>query len=472
MRLNSEDLLPQIIRDQNGISRYVSLEQVFMFHFLKFNNIVINGDLSNIQVEAIGSIPTIFNNVPLNRINELTFVKKLCLKNVNINNKRIEEIFPTIIFMRTEKLSLSENNLTSANSIKLNPSSSLVFLNLSNNKIKGVKTFCEYLKDNNSLKYLDLSENQININGARELGKVLKKNITLEQLNLAFNDIESYGFQYIVNGICECQKTKKSGLKYLNVIYNNISELPINLGYLTSITKFMYSPEEIMGTVPEVVVRWLMNYERFNENYLDRQNVHDRRINKSLIDSIYKLENAIKNNLLSINEMHIRINNDTILEKTVKELLKEKCKDQNIYSVMDKTFEQLLQIAFSRIESLESKELADEIKKRINEEIKEAVGMCFVGWVNRLFNSFCGLDSLVKVVIINPNDLFISVGQDLIKNKEYSIEKHKQEFEKEITENNMTLDDLTKKGFYDNIEIFYETYGDEDLQPSAKRQKK
>jgi hypothetical protein len=36
----------------------------------------------------------------------------------------------------------------------------------------------------------------------------------------------------------------------------------------------------------------------------------------------------------------------------------------------------------------------------------------------------------------------------------------------------MTLDDLTKKGFYDNIEIFYETYGDEDLQPSAKRQKK
>ena len=62
--------------------------------------------------------------------------------------------------------------------------------------------------------------------------------------------------------------------------------------------------------------------------------------------------------------------------------------------------------------------------------------------------------------------------QQKIKNKEYSIEKHKQEFEKEITENNMTLDDLTKKGFYDNIEIFYETYGDEDLQPSAKRQKK
>ena len=101
--------------------------------------------------------------------------------------------------------------------------------------------------------------------------------------------------------------------------------------------------------------------------------------------------------------------------------------------------------------------------------------MCFVGWVNRLFNSFCGIDDLVKIVILNPNDLFNSVGHDLIKNKEYSIEKHKQEFQKQISQNNITLDDETKNGFYAHIDYFYDVYGneedDEDVEPSAKKQK-
>ena len=113
-------------------------------------------------------------------------------------------------------------------------------------------------------------------------------------------------------------------MQFLNVKYNNISTLPINLAYLTSITRFRFSKIEINSPVPEGVKTWLKNYQRQNQNYLDRQNVHDTRINDSLIKSINQLKGAVEDNLLSISEMHIRINNDTILKQTVKELLKEK----------------------------------------------------------------------------------------------------------------------------------------------------
>ena len=99
MRLNLANLLPQIVRDQNGIPRYISLEQVFIWHFLTYNIIVVNGNLSKVQTKAISSIPTIINNELPNRINEMRFVENLYLENNGINDEKMKEIFPTVLFM-------------------------------------------------------------------------------------------------------------------------------------------------------------------------------------------------------------------------------------------------------------------------------------------------------------------------------------------------------------------------------------
>ena len=53
-----------------------------------------------------------------------------------------------------------------------------------------------------------------------------------------------------------------------------------------------------------------------------------------------------------------------------------------------------------------NKENSDSIKAILNQEMTDALCMCFTGRISRLLNCLTGIDSLVHVHIVNLNDMF------------------------------------------------------------------
>merc|ERR1712146_145498 len=118
---------------------------------------------------------------------------------------------------------------------------------------------------------------------------------------------------------------------------------------------------------------------------------------------------------------------------------------------------------FTRIDvNEEEKKSGDEIKRILNDEMTDALCMCFTGRISRLLNCLTAIDELVHVHIVNLNDMFINVGKRLIKEEKYTTEDHQAQFEKELQEDygyELTENfrkELEEK-FYCVIEDFYET---------------
>ncbi|NXQ28936.1 LRC34 protein, partial [Alaudala cheleensis] len=98
---------------------------------------------------------------------------------------------------------------------------SLVELHLGKHGMKnfGVQRLCEALLGNSTLRYLDLSCNNITCDGAKFLGELLKRNKTLEILDLNANRIEDVGAIYL----SEALATGNMGLQALSIVSNNIT---------------------------------------------------------------------------------------------------------------------------------------------------------------------------------------------------------------------------------------------------------
>ena len=56
-----------------------------------------------------------------------------------------------------------------------------------------------------------------------------------------------------------------------------------------------------------------------------------------------------------------------------------------------------------------------EIKRILNQEMSDTLCMCFTGRISRLLNCLNVMDPLVYIHIVNLSDMFIEVGQRLIK---------------------------------------------------------
>ena len=64
----------------------------------------------------------------------------------------------------------------------------------------------------------------------------------------------------------------------------------------------------------------------------------------------------------------------------------------------------------------------------------DALCMCFTGRISRLLNCLNKIDPLVHIHIVNLSDMFINVGNRLIKEDKYNTEDHQIQFEKELQE--------------------------------------
>ena len=229
-------------------------------------------------------------------------------------------------------------------------------------------------------------------------------------------------------------------LQYLYLSYNQIQSLPIYLIH-SRIVQFHYSDNPI-EYIPIPVRRWLNRRKNSQiiQVYNDGQNVHNHAIQDSVRTSI---EKVMSQHFPSIDydTLRQRILSDTVLTKTSKESLIEYCHIQDIHSMLQLTFEELLGHVWKTIESLTPLSCQTEVKQILNEELKDSQCKCFTGRMSRLINCLNGFTPLVEIQI-NDNhqigNIVILVKEHLLQEENYSVENHKKDVEKELIERGYT----------------------------------
>ena len=95
----------------------------------------------------------------------------------------------------------------------------LLEINLEGNKLGdyALKSLCETIADNDTIKRLNLSRNFITDRAAEDIGKMVSQNNSLEELYLRWNQIKNQGGTFIFEGL----KTT-SQLRVLDIAFNSL----------------------------------------------------------------------------------------------------------------------------------------------------------------------------------------------------------------------------------------------------------
>ena len=171
--------------------------------------------------------------------------------------------------------------------------------------------------------------------------------------------------------------------------------------------------------------------------YNDEQNVHNSIIQKSFIDSINLITSRIDLPRFNHEQLQNNIINDNILTYECKTQLLEYCDDVTVHSLLLLNFPEILWFVLQTISFDFNSEIQNEIKKILNQEIKDSDCKCFSGRIIRVVNCLNGFSSLVSINIKDSeqiaNIIFI-IKEKLETMDKYSIQYHKELVESELTE--------------------------------------
>ena len=242
-----------------------------------------------------------------------------------------------------------------------------------------------------------LSNNQISDTGAAALEKPLQVDTTIAEVGLDHNQISDTG----AADLGEAFKVNTT-ITEVYLTYNNITRLPASLAQNRTITKFWYFGNPI-DYIPPSVQRWLDRFQQQqNANiYNDSQNVHNRRIQQCVSDSMERIMNEGPPCYESIEQVHDVIVKDEVLTEECKEALIQYAADTHVHSELGLTFGEALRYVFSRIESNPN---AEGIKGVLNQEMSDSLCKCFTGRITRLINCLNVLDPLVKIDLLSENE--------------------------------------------------------------------
>ena len=172
-----------------------------------------------------------------------------------------------------------------------------------------IESLCQVLEINQTITYLNLFHNKLDVSGAERIGKYLIKNNNLIELDLGYNRIKGKGFEFLIKSIIE---NKNSSLKKLGVKYNfiNINDLKKVFEQIGKCDKI--SLEEIQlknnSFVSSLLPAFNEEYAKINKNitidildvvyFLDPERIQrtiwlekDSNINElDIFEKIYKLE--------------------------------------------------------------------------------------------------------------------------------------------------------------------------------------
>src|SRR5277367_2657703 len=342
---------------------------------------------------------------------------------IDLSNKNITQILSITGLASLQVISLYYNQITEIKG--LDGLTSLQILWLHNNQITDIKgldgltSLQELWLDNNqitdikgldgltSLQKLSLSNNQITeIKGLDGLAR-------LQMLMMTNNQItEIKGLDGLTN------------LRRIWLDNNQITEVPFTIMNLRCLNTLRIDREI------DVIVERFLDRNKIKDKktiYNDSQNVHDSSIVKSVKQSIYNIIGESKNIL--IDSVLKEIVDDKVINKKTKEQLLEYCQEKTVHSIVNVTFEEVLCSVWKIIS--ENKE-QDEIKKILNEGMKDSMCKCFTGRLSRLVNCLNGFDKRVSIKINDKEQILnVIIG---IRNKYENLERQKEEVKKELLE--------------------------------------
>ncbi len=293
-----------------------------------------------------------------------------------------------------------------------------------------------------NLQYFDCSYNKIT-EIPREIGNL----INLQTFICSYNQIteiprEIGNLINLKNFNCSNNKITEipreiGNLINLQLFYcscNQITEIPREICNCRNLENFHYSNNEIEHIPPDIT-RFLNRLHNGQNIYSDTQSVHNHNIQNCIKKSIQNIMN-FKPVITNYTDYIIK---DNIFTELTKQYLIEYSNYEDVHIELNITFKELLIYVINRIEINPHK---DEIKKILNDEIKDSLCKCFTGRISRLINCLNGFDSEVKITISDNEQIsqIIILTRELL-SKDYTIEKHKE----------LTTKELKERGYSDDI---------------------
>ena len=249
----------------------------------------------------------------------------------------------------------------------------------------------------------------------------------------------------------------------LDCDYNLLTALP-NILEWRDLKSIEYRGNEI-DYIPPNVVRFINRLNRNKKNkhnlavFNDSQNVHNHQIQESIRESIQKVINEKPN--IDFDMMIKEIINSS-LKKETKDILIEFCDNNEVHSVLEITFKELLLSVWSIIQT-KDKEIKDTILEILDSEMNDSICKCFTGRMSRLINCLTGFDERVSITM-STNDqignIIVIIRKKMEKENEtkngneteieIEIDKFKELVKTELIERGFSSDVI--KEWIDNIE--------------------
>jgi Leucine-rich repeat (LRR) protein len=360
-------------------------------------------------------------------MNQIPFPYDINTISIRIVNKKLREVPPWIQqLVNLEELILDMNRISEIPDW-LGDLPLLKTLSLSNNTISTIsnlKNLQNLILNNNHIRNIDCIQYMTNLESLNVSGNMIDS-IPSEIFDNCINLVEfSINYNYLTtipSNICNLVH-----LKELSISYNDLITLPIQITHLIHIDYFYYknNPYEYF---PPQVQRFLHRVKNnINNIYNDSQSVHTTSIQTSITKSIENIMNQpLKKNMDDIIE---EIYLDPLI--TTKKIIEEYVKNEDVHSILQVTFKELLCYVWETINSINN----DEIKIILNCEILESHNKCFTGRISRLVNCLSGFTNLVSITIDASEEIANVITVEQYKLVNYTSEQHKENVIKELTE--------------------------------------
>jgi hypothetical protein len=345
------------------------------------------------------------------------------LQILDLSNNLITKIECLDRLTNLQTLDLSRNKITGIEN--LDRLTNLQSLHLYGNRISRI----EKLDRLTNLQGLRLSNNQIsrieNLDRLTDLQELYLHNnqiSRIENLNRLTNLQTLFLHNNQITRIENLDRLTNLQTLWLND--NPINVVPMTIMLLRHLTTLYVDPE-----INPIIRRFLTRNQIKTKKtiYQDGQNVHDTEINRSITDSLYRL---MEQKTVLSEEMVIQeIIGDHILTDPVKEALVEYVKIQDVHSKLNVTFFEALCYVWTTVRQHKA---TDEIKRILDQEMRDSICRCFTGRLSRLVNCLNGFDDRVMVKISDQQELanlIISIRQ-----KTDSLEEQQQMVQKEMSD--------------------------------------
>jgi len=231
----------------------------------------------------------------------------------------------------------------------------------------------------------------------------------------------------------------QANLKELYMFHNKLTSLPVSLIGLHNLYILIIHNNPIEYTsqiLPRFIEEVHNRRTRFNSGliYNDTQSVHNSSIQKSVYDSLYRI--------LSDKVLQDFILNNEVLSGSCKQALIEYSEYLTIHSLLKVTFKETLGVVLSIIIRHPEK---NEILQILNQEMSDAMCMCFTGRMTRLLNTLNGFDPRVFINISDNEQIAAII--EIARKKTNDTSEQRELVTNEMTErgySNETIDEWTQ----------------------------